>query len=58
MQQTIVGSNKYYDYATLKVGCIKAYCNQNQWSRISLLQRGENDTIFSIIFVGREKYHK
>jgi hypothetical protein len=44
MQQTIVGSNE-------------AYCNQNQWSRISLLQRGETESSFSIIFVGRE-YHK
>jgi hypothetical protein len=30
MQQTIVASNRWYDNATLKVHCNKAYCNQNQ----------------------------
>jgi hypothetical protein len=41
MQQTMVDGNRWQDNATHKVRCNNAYCNQNQWLPIILLQRDE-----------------
>jgi hypothetical protein len=40
-QQTMVCGNRQYDNATHKVRCNNAYCNQNQWLLINLLQHNE-----------------
>jgi hypothetical protein len=37
----MVCDNRCYDNAMLKVGCNNAYCNQNEWLPIILLQCGE-----------------